>query len=150
MLCVQSGSMPAAVQFACAGSSVHSCPVLLILGAAMNGHICQRVSQLKRPVCKSVAHHLHATACARDVAAEPCPLWGCHGEGWSRTGLLGDWSFAGYGAGLEAIPSPPVTVDVKRDFHAAGNGVSDDTAAVKAAIDATRAAGGVIYFPPGK
>lgn len=84
------------------------------------------------------------------LSAETCPLWGCHGEGWIKGGLLSDWSFAGYGAGLEAIPSPLVTVDVKRDFHAAANGVTDDTAAVKAAIEATKETGGVIYFPPGK
>jgi polygalacturonase len=64
--------------------------------------------------------------------------------------LLDDWSFAGYGAGLEAIPSPSVKVDVKRDFRATGNGVTDDTAAVKAAIEATKDSGGVIFFPPGK
>jgi hypothetical protein len=81
---------------------------------------------------------------------ETCPLWGCDGELWRRDGALSDWTFAGYGAGLEAIPSPPVTVDVKRDFGAAGNGLRDDTAAFKAAIEATKAAGGVIFVPPGK
>lgn len=81
---------------------------------------------------------------------EACPLWGCHGENWKAGGLLDDWSFAGYGAGMEAIPSPPVRVDVKRDFQATGNGVTDDTAAVRAAIAATKDTGGVVYFPPGK
>lgn len=93
---------------------------------------------------------LLVTTSACLAGTEPSPLWGCHGELWHKGGLLSDWSFAGYGAGLEAIPSPPVTVDVKRDFGAAGNGLHDDTGAVKAAIDATRATGGVIYFPPGK
>jgi len=77
-------------------------------------------------------------------------LWGCRGESWTQGGLLDDWSFAGYGAGLEAIPNSPVSVDVKRDFHATGNGVTDDTVAIRAAIEATKDTGGVIYFPPGK
>jgi polygalacturonase len=51
---------------------------------------------------------------------------------------------------MEKIPDLPVTVDVKRDFGAAGNGKKDDTAAVLAALKATQEAGGVIYFPPGK
>jgi polygalacturonase len=77
-------------------------------------------------------------------------MWGCQGELWNSKGLLSDWSFAGYGAGMEKIPDLPVTVDVKRDFQAAGDGKKDDTAAVLAALKTTQGAGGVVYFPPGK
>jgi hypothetical protein len=88
--------------------------------------------------------HLHA------LHAAHLDVWGCNGELWSSSGLLSDWSFAGYGAGLQQIPDAPVTVDVKRYFGAAGDGKKDDTAAVLAALKATQEAGGVIYFPPGR
>lgn len=43
-----------------------------------------------------------------------------------------------------------VIVDVKRDFGAAGNGITDDTSAIQRAINATyNSGGGVILFPPG-
>ncbi|KAF6249078.1 pectin lyase fold/virulence factor [Scenedesmus sp. NREL 46B-D3] len=84
------------------------------------------------------------------AAAVPLDIWGCQGELWNCSGALSDWSFAGYGAGLLQIPNAPVTVDVKRDFQAAGDGTADDTTAVLAALKATQQAGGVIYFPPGR
>ena len=42
-------------------------------------------------------------------------------------------------------------IDVKKDFHAAGDGISDDSAAINAAISAaaTNFGAGTVYFPPG-
>ncbi|KAF8061410.1 hypothetical protein HT031_004501 [Scenedesmus sp. PABB004] len=91
-----------------------------------------------------------ACPAAANATREPIGMWGCAGEAWRAGGPLSDWSFAGYGAGLEAIPDAPVAVDVRRDFEAAGDGVTDDTAAVLAALKATQAGGGVIFFPPGR
>jgi polygalacturonase len=51
---------------------------------------------------------------------------------------------------LAPIPNPPVKYDVKRDFKAAGDGSTDDTNAVLAAVSACKKNGGVIYFPPGR
>lgn len=82
--------------------------------------------------------------------AAPNGLWGCGGEAWDRAGPLADFAYAGYGAGEDTIPDPPVAVDVKRDFGAAGSGDVDDSTAVLKALKATEASGGVIFFPPGK
>lgn len=41
-------------------------------------------------------------------------------------------------------------IDVKRDFDAVGDGITNDTAAIQAAIDAVGAQGGVVLVPPGK
>src|ERR1035437_10833848 len=56
-----------------------------------------------------------------------------------------DWSNCGI---LENQPEPPVISDIKKDFGAAGDGVVDDSKALK---DAILAAGGpgVIYIPEG-
>ena len=35
------------------------------------------------------------------------------------------------------------------DYGAKGNGTTDDAAAIQAALDAAKTAGGVIYFPAG-
>jgi hypothetical protein len=59
-----------------------------------------------------------------------------------------DWSRAGYREGLEAPPSPAVKYNVL-DFGAKGDNVTDDTAALEAAIEAANSEPGVVYFPPG-
>lgn len=41
------------------------------------------------------------------------------------------------------------TVNVKKDFGAAGNGVIDDTEAIQNALDSLKDCGGTIYFPCG-
>jgi hypothetical protein len=40
-------------------------------------------------------------------------------------------------------------IDVKNDFGAAGNGTTDDTAAIQSAINAAPSAGAIIFFPRG-
>ena len=56
-----------------------------------------------------------------------------------------DWSNCGVPAGMA---EPPVISDIKRDFAAAGDGITDDSKALK---DAILAAGGpgIIYIPEG-
>src|SRR5262249_51553665 len=52
--------------------------------------------------------------------------------------------------GPQRITVGPVWLNVKSDqFGAAGDGVTDDTAAINAAITAAGAAGTTIFFPPG-
>jgi hypothetical protein len=60
-------------------------------------------------------------------------------------------SYAGYHLG--APPAAPATrvVDVKAaPFHAAGDGVTDDTQAIRQALRAVERGGGVVYFPDGQ
>lgn len=72
-------------------------------------------------------------------------------------------SVAGAGLALEAMqptsalaqaaPHAPAGLGIfnVRDFQAQGDGVTKDTAAIQAAIDAcSRAGGGLVYLPPGK
>lgn len=64
-------------------------------------------------------------------------------------GRLADWSFAGYRGQLR-IPSPPVVTNVK-DYGARGNGVTDDTAAIRRALAAAvKAGGGAVFLPAGR
>ena len=81
------------------------------------------------------------------LSAETSDLWGELGEKWSPSSRLPDFSFAGYHCGEKAIPLALKAKDLKRDFGAKGNGVADDTAALKRAIAGTR---GVLFIPPGK
>jgi polygalacturonase len=50
---------------------------------------------------------------------------------------------------MQSIPSYPAKFDVKANFGARGDGNTDDTKAVQAALAATKQSGGVLYFPPG-
>ncbi|PSC69036.1 band 7 [Micractinium conductrix] len=61
-----------------------------------------------------------------------------------------DWSLSGYREGREPIPNPPATLNV-RSFGARGDGTTDDTAALQAAVKAANAGptGGVILLPAG-
>ncbi|WP_437757441.1 glycosyl hydrolase family 28-related protein [Sorangium sp. So ce1389] len=74
-------------------------------------------------------------------------LWGADGESWDERGRLPDFSYAGYRGGGTPLPEVPVVVNV-RDFGAVGDGMTDDTDAFLAAIDA--AADGAILVPAGR
>ena len=75
--------------------------------------------------------------------ADSSALWGVHGEKWVPGAPLKDFSRAGYQGGDAAIPAFPVGVNVK-DFGAAGDGSSDDTAAFDKAIAACPANSAVL------
>jgi hypothetical protein len=74
-------------------------------------------------------------------------LWGQSGELWTPASRLPDVSYAGYQRGEQAIPTLAVAASVK-DFGARGDGVTDDTRAFQAAIQAT--ARGAILVPAGR
>jgi hypothetical protein len=71
-------------------------------------------------------------------------LWGQNGELWN-TSRLPDWSTAGYRGG-QALPEINPTKNIKTDFGAKGDGVSDDTNAFITAV----ASGGHIRVPAGR
>lgn len=59
-------------------------------------------------------------------------------------------SYAGYHQGEDRLPRLPVRANV-RQFGASGDGVTDSTAAINAAIEAVgRAGGGTVIVPPGR
>lgn len=80
-------------------------------------------------------------------AATPSALWGKDGSAWTPQSRLPDFSFAGYRCGDAAIPEVAVVADVKT-FGAAGDGKTDDTAALRRAIAETKA--GAILIPEGR
>jgi hypothetical protein len=91
-----------------------------------------------------------AVAAATASLAAPATtstLWGEHGESWQPGGRLPDFSRAGYHEGTVPLPRPAVTRNV-RDFGAKGDGVTDDTRAIQAALAVTNQ--GALLFPPGR
>lgn len=74
-------------------------------------------------------------------------LWGIAGEQWQPAGRLPDFSYAGYHAGEAEIPTPRATLNFKRDFHAAGDGKTDDSQALLTAIQSNKE--GVLFIPEG-
>ncbi|MEO7599310.1 MAG: glycosyl hydrolase family 28-related protein, partial [Opitutus sp.] len=80
----------------------------------------------------------------REIASD---LWGKNGELWDPDGRLPDFSFAGYREGLVALPHQSAAKNLKSDFGAKGDGVTDDTEAFLNAIRETR---GVLFIPAGK
>ena len=77
----------------------------------------------------------------------PSPLWGEQGERWDPLGRLPDFSYAGYHRGEQPIPDAPQASNVK-DFGAIGDGITDDTKSIQAAIDGTPR--GAVYVPAGR
>lgn len=84
---------------------------------------------------------------AHTVSAESSKLFGANGELWDRQGRLTDFSHAGYHSGEAPLPRPAVKSNVK-DFGAKGDGVTDDSAAFRKAIESTN--DGAILIPAGK
>jgi hypothetical protein len=91
---------------------------------------------------------LLALVLAQTTLAQPAPsLWGQHGERWTPASQLPDFSYAGYQSGNAPLPDLPVATNVK-DHGAKGDGKTDDTAALLAAIKATPS--GVVLIPEGR
>lgn len=88
-----------------------------------------------------------AAAAGKLHAQEYSVLWGKAGEKWNKE-MLPNFTSAGYKSGKQKIPTYKKTVNVKK-FGAQGDGVTDDTEAVKKAIDACKAFT-TLYFPEGK
>ena len=74
-------------------------------------------------------------------------LWGRNGEKWSASGRLPDFSYSGYHAGEAKIPARPAKWNLKRDFHAVGDGHADDTNALITALQTIP--NGVLFIPEG-
>ena len=86
------------------------------------------------------------TPIAAQTSALYSQLWGKNGQAWFDESRLTDFSYAGYHRGERRIPLRTPDVSVK-DFGAAGDGKTDDTAAFQAAIK--ESAGKTIAIPAG-
>ncbi|GBF90605.1 hypothetical protein Rsub_03177 [Raphidocelis subcapitata] len=87
-------------------------------------------------------------ACGADPSRTPSKLFGCQGELWRATERLGyEWSYAGYKEGKTWIPWIPQVANLKTQFGAKGDGVTDDTAALLKALDSVQS--GAIFLPAG-
>src|ERR1700704_4780918 len=117
-------------------------PLLLLLMAALSWALPDRLTS---------ASHREVSGCvAVDDSMRPCSyssLWGVAGEKWQPVGRLPDFSYAGYHAGEAQIPTPRATLNFKRDFHAAGDGRTDDSQALLNAIQSIKQ--GVLFIPEG-
>lgn len=85
------------------------------------------------------------------LAIETSALWGENGELLdlnSPNNWLSDFSYAGYHAGEIPIPNIPVVTNVKADYGAKGDGITDDTLAFKTALASMPE--GALLIPKGK
>jgi MYXO-CTERM domain-containing protein len=85
---------------------------------------------------------------ASALEAGQSELWGVDGELFDAAGRVMDWSYAGYHAGEDPLPSPSSTITVTT-FGATADDASDDT---QAFIDALASAqpGDVVSIPAGR
>lgn len=90
---------------------------------------------------------LGAIAAAARHTCSYSPLWGRHGELWQPEAILPDFSYAGYHAGESPIPHAAAHWDLKKDFHAVGDGHHDDTKAFEKGL--TSISNGVLFIPAG-
>lgn len=79
------------------------------------------------------------------------PLWLAYMTAPDTCTNLPNCSFAGYQCGEQPIPAPPTNVINVKDppFNAVGDGVADDTAAIRAALAAVGPGGATVFFPDG-
>ncbi len=94
-------------------------------------------------------YFLHAATAPSNGGSgqEVSQLYGEDGELWDPTSRLPDFSHAGYHSGEAVIPDLPVVTNLM-DFGAVGDGVADDSDALKNAIAAT--SNGALFVPPGR
>jgi len=102
---------------------------------------------LKTFVCLFLFASAFAWAAVEVPSCVYSSLWGVSGEKWNPAGRLPDFSYAGYHAGEKTIPNPPAKWNFKRDFHARGDGRTDDSAALLNAIQSITS--GVLFIPEG-
>ena len=74
-------------------------------------------------------------------------LWGACGEKWTPQSRLPFFALAGYRSGRAPIPDVKTVASV-RDFGATGDGTTDDSAAIRRAVEATH--DGALFFPAGR
>ncbi len=105
---------------------------------------------LKNFVCLFLSASAIAWVARRADVSSSCAnssLWGVAGEKWNPAGRLPDFSYAGYHAGEAIIPNAKATWNFKRDFHAKGDGRTDDSAALLNAMQSITS--GVLFIPEG-
>lgn len=90
-------------------------------------------------------------AAARTSRPSPVPIWTDYIKDPDRHPNIPNVSYAGFRNGDEPLPFPTTNiVNVKLSpYHAKGDGVTDDTGAIRAAISDVGAGGAVIFFPQG-
>ncbi|MCX7047907.1 MAG: glycosyl hydrolase family 28-related protein [Candidatus Sumerlaeota bacterium] len=90
---------------------------------------------------------LSLASCFSSARAATSELWGAAGEKWTPESRLPDFSFAGYRRGEEPFRIPKQQVSIT-SFGAKGDGLTDDTAAFKTALD--RAENQILFIPAGR
>jgi hypothetical protein len=87
------------------------------------------------------------TVAAQQSGCSYSSLWGVNGDKWTPNSRLPDFSYAGYHAGESVLPAPSVRWNLRRDFHAVGDGETDDTNALGLALQTIH--DGVLFIPEG-